>query len=493
MKKIYLLIPFVFVAMSCHDFLNETLEGTYSDATFYRTTAHAEIAITGVYNAASFNSTYNALWVFGDVVSDDAIKGGNPGDVADVQFLEQFDYNRSNEYLARIWRQYYEGINRANFLLHYIDRIDMNADRKAEIIGEAKFLRAWFHFNLVNIFGEIPLRIQPALNPNDSPLAASTVDVVYAQIEKDLTEAITGLKVKPTNLGAASQGSAYGLLAKARLFQENWQGALDAITSLEGLAIYSLQTVYRNNFMDSTQNNSESIFEIQHLKGQQPGLGSFLNQYFSPASENGYYFNQPTQDFVDEFEVTAGDVVDPRLDYSVGREGMPWVNGELFDPSWSSTGYLSRKHVQPLREVPKGTKGDAGLNYVYMRYAEVLLMKAEALNELNRPAEALDPLNAVRKRARESYLYDTGIAGFGTIPTDLLPDINVSGQAAVRDAIRHERRVELGLEFHRYFDLLRYGKTAAEDALADEGFSYETDRYFLIPQAELDTNPLINQ
>jgi len=493
MKKIYLLIPFLFAVMSCNDFLDETLEGTYSDATFYKTAAHAEIAITGVYNAASFNSTSNALWVFGDVVSDDAVKGGLAGDLSDVQFLEQFDYSRSNEYLARIWRQYYEGINRANFLLHFIDRIEMKDERKAEIVGEAKFLRAWFHFNLVNIFGEIPLRVEPSLSPDDSPLAPSTVDVVYAQIEKDLTEALTGLKVTPANIGRATQGSAYGLLAKAKLFQGKWQDALDAITALEGLGVYSLQPVYKNNFIDSTQNNSEAIFEIQHLKGQQPGLGSFLNQYFSPAVENGYYFDQPTQDFVDEFEVTPGDVVDPRLDYTVGREGQPWVNGELFDPSWSSTGYLSRKHVQPLREVPKGTKGDAGLDYVYMRYAEVLLMKAEALNELNRPTEAVDPLNAVRKRARESYLYDTGIGGFGSVPAALLPDVAASSQANVRDAIRHERRVELGMEFHRYFDLMRYGKTAAEDALAGDGFNYETKRYFLIPQAELDTNPLINQ
>jgi hypothetical protein len=493
MKKIYLILPFLFAAMSCNDYLDETLEGAYSDATFYKTAAHAEIAIAGVYSAVSFNSTNNSLWVFGDVVSDDAVKGGLAGDLSDVQFLEQFDYTRSNEYLSKIWRQYYEGINRANFLLHYIDRIDMNADRKAEIIGEAKYLRSWFHFNLVNIYGEIPLRIEPALSPADSPLAPSTVDVVYAQIEKYLSEALTGLKSKSTNVGGVTQGAAYGLLAKARLFQGKWQDALDAITALEGLGIYSLQPVYRNNFMDSTQNNTESIFEIQHLKGQQPGLGSFLNQYFSPAIENGYYFDQPTQDFVDEFEVTTGDVVDPRLDYSVGREGHKWLNGEDFDPSWSSTGYLSRKHIQPLREVPKGTKGDAGLNYVYMRYAEVLLMKAEALNELNRPAEAIDPLNAVRKRARESYLYDTDIDGFGTIPDDLLPDIAASSQSNVRDAIRHERRVELGMEFHRYFDLARYGKIAAEDALGDEGFNYETNRYFLIPQSELDTNPLINQ
>ncbi|MEI9917644.1 MAG: RagB/SusD family nutrient uptake outer membrane protein [Bacteroidota bacterium] len=493
MKKIYILLPLFLIAISCNDFIQENLEGTYSNDTFYQTASHAELALTGAYSGISFNSTNNALWVYGDVASDDAVKGGLPGDLSDVQFLEQFNYSRSNEYLDKIWRQYYETINRVNYLLYYISRIDMDATRKAEIIGEAKFIRSYLLFHLTNIFGAIPLRIDPVLNPDMSPLAVSPVDKVYDQIEADLTDAVNGLKAVPTNVGGASKGSAYGLLAKLRLFRGQWQSSLDAITSLEGLGKYSLVSVYRNNFMDSTQNNIESIFEIQHLKGQTPLLGSFLNQYFSPAIENGYYFNQPTQSFVDEFEVTTDGVVDPRLDYTVGRDGQKWMNGEDFDPSWSSTGYLGKKHVQPLHEVPKGTKGDAGLNYVYMRYAEVLLMKAEALNELNRSTEALVPLNAVRKRARESYLNDKGLTGFGVVPANLLPDVTSSSQSDVRDAIRHERRVELGMEFHRYFDVVRYGKNYSESVLGADGFNYDTKRYFLIPQSELDTNPLINQ
>jgi hypothetical protein len=198
----------------------------------------------------------------------------------------------------------------------------------------------------------------------------------------------------------------------------------------------------------------------------------------------------PLQNFVDEFEKTVSDVSDPRLDYTVGRAGHKWVNGEDFDPTWSPTGYLQRKHVQPLLEEP--IIGDASINYVYMRYADILLLKAESLNELNRTPEALAPLNAVRKRARESYLNDQNLAGFGAIPDGLLPDVQSTNQQTVRDAIRHERRVELGFEFHRYFDLMRYGQVAAEAALGGTGFIYSTNRYFLIPQSELDTNPSIN-
>jgi len=491
MKKISILfITLTLVAFSsCSDFLEENLEGTYSSSTFYKTAAQAELAITGIYNTISFNSTNNALWVFGDVVSDDAVKGGNPGDLSDVAFLEQFNYSRSNEYLDKMWRQYYEGITRANFLLLYSDNLVMDEDRKAEIVGQAKFLRAYLYFNLVNIYGEIPLRLEPVLNPAGNSLPKSSVAAVYAQIEKDLNEAIAVLKAKPAKAGEASKGAAYGLLAKASLYQGKWQASLDAVTSLEALGLYSLQPVYRNNFIDSTQNNSESIFEIQHVSGV--SLGSFLNQFFSPAIENGYFFNAPVAGFVNAFEKTAGGIDDPRLDYTVGREGHTWMNGEAFDPTWSTTGYLNKKHIQPLNEVPKGTKGDAGLNYVYMRYADVLMMKAEALNELTRTGEAVVPLNEVRKRARESYLYDAGLTGFGAVPAGLLPDVAVGSQSAVRDAIRHERRVELGFEFHRYFDLMRYGKTAAEAALGIDVFNYDTKRYFLIPQSEIDTNPSI--
>jgi starch-binding outer membrane protein, SusD/RagB family len=126
-----------------------------------------------------------------------------------------------------------------------------------------------------------------------------------------------------------------------------------------------------------------------------------------------------------------------------------------------------------------------------MRYADVLLMQAEALNELNRGAEAIVPLNQIRKRARESYLFDKALPGFGAVPVNLLPDITYNDQASLRQAIQHERRVELGFEFHRYFDLMRYGQQVAEAALGSSGFTYAKNRYFLIPQSELDTNPAI--
>jgi hypothetical protein len=483
---------FVLVVNGCSDFLNEDLQGIYSNATFYQTESHAMLAIAGVYNVASFVSTQNDLWVFGDVASDDAIKGGLAGDQSDIQFIDEFTYSRNNGSLEKIWRRYYEGISRANYLLYYGPDIQMDDDLKNRILGEAKFLRAYFYFNLVNIFGEIPLKLKPPINPDEINKPKSSVAEVYTQIESDLQESVTALEVEYTGLdvGRATKGAALGMLAKAFLYQKQFDNVLTAITGIEALGIYELEKVFKNNFIDSTQNNAESLFEIQHQSAQLPKLGSHLDQYFSPPKDNGYYFNVPLQNFVDAFEVTAAGDPDPRLDYTVGRDGKKWINGEDFDPAWSPTGYLQKKHVQPLKEEP--IIGDASLNYVYLRYADVVLMKAEALNELNMTVEALVPLNAIRKRARESYLYDEGLPGFGSIPVDLLPDIVSTNQQTVRDAIRQERRVELGFEFHRFFDLMRYGQSAAEDALSATGFIYEQHHYFLIPQSELDTNPLIS-
>lgn len=486
-----IIVTFIFLVLTgCADFLTEELQGTYSNATFYKTETQALLALTGVYNSASFISTNNDLWVFGDVASDDAIKGGLAGDQSDVQFIDEFNYSRNNGAIEGIWKHYYEGISRANYLLYYGADIEMDPVIKARILGEAKFLRAYFYFNLVNIFGEIPLKLKPPINPDEISKATATTAVVYAQIEKDLTEAIAVLDpaYTGTNLGRATKGAALGLLSKALLYQQKWNEVLTTISAIDALGLYSLQAVYKNNFLDSTQNNTESLVELQHISGQ--GIGSYLNQYFSPSKDNGYFFDVPLQDFVDEFEVTLADVLDPRLDYTVGRVGQKWVNGEDFDPAWSPTGFLQKKNVQPKKNAP--IIGDANLNYVYLRYADILLMKAEALNETNQSALAVEPLNAVRKRARESYLFDIDLIGYGAVPPDLLPDIISTNQETVRDAIRHERRVELGFEFHRFFDLARYGKQAAEFALAGTGFTYETNRYFLIPQSELDTNPLIN-
>jgi hypothetical protein len=274
------------------------------------------------------------------------------------------------------------------------------------------------------------------------------------------------------------------------LFTGQWAQSEDAARRVVNSGFHQLAKIYKDNFTAATKDNSEVIFAVRHLSGQDPMLGNRLNQWFAPRAQNGYGFNVPTQDFVDEFEKTSEGIYDPRLDYTVGREGQPWLDeGVTFDPEWSPTGYLQKKYLQPLSEIPKETKADGELHYIFLRYGEVILMLAEALNEQGSTGEAEQYLNMVRTRARESYLFDSNLPGYGTIPEGLLPDVTGSSQLSLRDAIRHERRVELGFEFNRYFDIIRYGESYANEAFSDkENFNYSTYKHFPIPQSELNTN-----
>ncbi len=483
--------------VSCDNFLNEDLQGRYTSQSYYKTEEQAVETVTSAYNSMLFNRTDNSLWVFGDVASDDAVKGSLPGDQIDIQYIDQFNVLPSNAELLKIWQCYYEGITRADNALYYIPGISMNEGLKSRLLGESKFIRAWFYFNLTNIFGSVPLKLRPPLTQADVNVPLSPVEDVYAQIEKDLQEAV---KVLPTEYsseeGRVTRGAAFGMLAKVYLYEKKYSLSLESIDSLDALGKYSLVPLYRQNFEAAGQNNAEDIFTIQHIRGSDPSLGNYLNQYFGPRGADsiynfGYAFDAPVQNLVDAFEVTAGGVTDPRLDYTLGRPGTKWINGENFKPSWSPTTYLNKKHIQPFSEVSSAF-ADGYLGYVYMRYADILLMKSEALNELGRTAEALIPLNLVRKRARESYLNDLDLPGYGAVPAGLLPDVVSGSQQEVGEAIRHERRVELALEFHRYFDLMRYGKEAAEAALSGTNFNYENNRYFPIPLLETENNTALH-
>jgi starch-binding outer membrane protein, SusD/RagB family len=470
------------------------MQGIYTSSTFFQTNGHATLALTAAYQPLSFTSIQNPLWVFGDVASDDAIKGGNPGDQSEIEFIGQFSYTRDNGYLVHIWQRYFEGISRVNDV---INRLGPNVSDgvRQSVIAEARFLRAYYYFHLVNIFGEVPLKTSPAFTVADLHVPVSAVPAIYQQIENDLIHAAGILPAAPATTaqtGRATRGAALGLLAKVYLFQEKYAECLDIVGAIEQLGIYSLMPVYRHNFTAATQNNAESLFEVQHLTAQVPFQGNAMNQWFAPQHENGYYFNVPTEDFFNAFEQTPGGVHDPRLGYTLAYDGTTWISGGEYNPAWSPTGFIQIKHLQPLSEIPAGIKGNGNLNYVFMRYAEILLIKAEALNETDQGILALEPLNLVRARARESYLHDESLAGHGAIPEGLLPDITVTGQVQLREIIRNERRVELGFEFHRFYDLMRYGETYAENKLSNTNFVYQEHRYFPIPQREVDVNNQIN-
>ncbi len=484
-KGLTFIVVSSFMLLSCEKFLTEDLKGTFSSDTFYQNEKQAIQAINGVYQAISFSDPDNKLWVFGDVASDDAVKGGNPGDQAEISYIDDFTADANNGISGNYWSFAYEAISRANNVIANVPNIQMDEELKNRIIGEAKFIRAYMYFNLVNIYGEVPLKLQPQITQEAIHVPLSSVEAVYTQITTDLTDAAAVLPISygTSDIGRATKGAAFGMLGKVCLYRNQWNDAISWFHQLENLEIYGLLDEYDNNFKLAFENSKESIFEIQHLSGQTPQEGNALNQWFAPSHESGYYFNAPTQELVNAFESTTdGTISDPRLDASIGRDGQPWLNGEPFSAGWSPTGYLTKKHQQPLSEISASLKGDGDINYIYMRYADVMLMKAEAFANIGQADSALYNLNLVRQRARNSYE--------GTPPEDLLPDITATDTFTLLQAIRNERRTELAQEFHRYFDLMRWGKAIAESALG-ANFNFETNKYLPIPQSEIDQNQAI--
>jgi hypothetical protein len=485
----------VFLGAGCSDSLDQPILGTYQADQYFTSLANANAALTAVYVPLSYTDAFsNQIWVLGDVSSDDAVKGSLPGDQADIDNINDFNIQTSNAAVESVWGRYYDGVSKSNFVLGGLtdENKEIPNEDKAVIIGQAKFLRAYYYFTLTNSYGNIPLRLEVATADN---LAAPVLqqEEIFAQIETDCIDAAAALPTSwdGSDFGRATKGAALSLLAKAYLFEKKYELAAAAAKQVEDLGIYSLTQKFTDNFNATTENNSEVIFSILHTSGLSPKQGSGLNQAFAPRGAlNGYGFFQPTQNLVDNFEQTADGVDDPRLDYTIARADHLYFDTE-FDPSWSNTGYLSKKQVQPLSEVPIEIKGDGDLNVEAIRFADVLLIEAEALNELGNGAAALIPLNKIRKRARESYLYDDSLSST-TVPDGLLPDITTTDQSQLRIIIRRERRSELALEFGRFYDIIRYGSAYANDALKDiPNFNFETNTFFPIPQSERSTNNLL--
>lgn len=468
MKKIVYSIILLIGLASCNDFLDENLKGDFDSKKIYSSPEQAALAVNGIYNAAAYSIN---LWKFGDIASDDAIKGGNEGDQAEIGYLDDFSAKSDNGVISEFWQNTYETISRANNVIAGVENLVMDETLKAQYIGEAKFLRAYSYFQLVNIFGEVPLKLYPQEKAENIHVKLSSVEDIYAQIEKDLTQAAPGLlpSYSSAQAGHATRGAAYGLLAKAQLYQKKYSEALVSIELLKGLHLYDLDE-YVNLFKLGNEDNKEVVWAIRFKSDEVPACGNSLNQWFAPQIENGYYFNAPTQSYVDCFnEKQENGEDDLRLDISIGRDGKEWMNGEVFSSSWSSTGYLVKKHNQPLAEVSAGRKGDGGLAYIYLRYADILLIEAECQNELHHPELAESSLNLVRNRA--------GLAS-----------VTGKDEFAMRELIRTERRRELGFEFHRFFDLMRWGKEAATQALGSDFTWSEPRFYFPIPQTETDSN-----
>jgi hypothetical protein len=461
--------------MSCGNFLNETPQGVVTSDNFFKTGKDAIAATTAVYDVLGwYNSQEVFEWFLGDICSDDAEKGGeNAGDWAELQLLKEFRGSASNSILPPRYTEPYQGIHRANLVIQNVPGIAMDTTLRNRLVAEAKFLRGYFYFMLVKTFGKVPL-VTHTLSPEEYCQARTGIDTCWMQIEKDFSEAAAVLPPKKavTDAGRATSGAAKSFLVKAYMYQGKFGPAEKLAQEVINSGEYGLERNYEDIFTQDAENGIESIFEIQHIEvgtdnwgddneGQVTSVyqGGRNNTWFA-----GWGFNCPTPDFVAEFEPN-----DRRLKATVIFNGDVLYKGtpreQIADNSDSHTGMHARKYLLEYQE-DEPEESNAPGNWRVMRYAELLLFHAEAANEMNNPTPALRSLNTVRARVG-------------------MLKVTTTDQDSLRNAIYHERRVELGLEGHRFYDLVRQGRGRALKVLGKNGFKTGKE-YFPIPQIELD-------
>ena len=471
--------------MGCSDILEKEPLAAISTSSAYVTAEDAEKAVTAAYHPLTGNNwccgNYGAggymHWVLGNVASDDTEKGGESGsDQLYAQQVSLFNIPSDNDATRFAWENQYIGVHRANLVLDNIGDIEMDEGLKSRYMAEAKFLRAWYYFNLVKTFGDVPLILSDDLETYD--LARTPKAEVYAQIIKDLEEASQDLPSKSaysdSERGRATRGAALAYLGKVYLYLNDFVNAESYFKQVIDSGEYSLDSDYLGMFLRDGENSPEHIFQAQflHDQGATP-VRNILTTVFGSRARNGWGFNLPTQDFVDAFEDG-----DPRLGHTVYKNGDVMPDGEIADVGNSTTGYMNKKYYVPGYERVGGSI-QIGRDDIYMRLGKVLLWYAEAANENNHTDEALWALEEIRARARGTEA--------------VLPEITETDKAALRDIIWHEQRVEFGQEFERFFELVRQGRAGevmrnyAEtyDTAKGAGFRDGVNEIYPVPQTEI--------
>lgn len=470
--------------VGCEDFLTEAPPDTVNSANFYMTAEDAQAAINAAYQPLQWPKLYNLRMWASDIMAGNSVVGAGGGsDGQETQDLANFVTTSDNSGVLDLWRGPAPGILYCNVVLEKVPSIAMDEALKNRILGEAKFLRGLYYFILVRYFGDVPLILSPQYPGDDLRPARTASAGVYAQIISDLTDAMEQLPPRESyngaDIGRASKGSAIGLLAKVYLTLGDWQQAADLCQQVEDLG-YQLNALYGDNFNPQTENSVESLFEVQYYgktsasfwndDNQASWTSTFMGPRNANMVEGGYGWNQPTQEFVDAYE--PGDL---RKDVTILYEGCPAFEGQDYEASYSTTGYNVRKFL--VGRSLSSAYDTSPLNFPVLRFADVLLMKAEALNELNRTDEAETPLNKVRARAG-------------------LPEVHGLSQNDFREKVLHERRMELAFEGQRWFDLVRVNNgNYGLDFLHGIGKANATEKHLLlpIPQLEIAANPNLRQ
>ena len=460
--------------VSCENYLEKAPLGQLTSENFFKDELQATQAVNAIYaHLRSFNVHVFSYIGITDIASDDADKGSVPGDAGFLQDINDFTFDANNTAVNGIWSGYFQGVFRANQVIANVPEIDMDEELKSRLIGEARFLRAYFYFFLVRTYGDLPLIDRP-LNPDEYTQARVSKEEIYEFIEEDFRFAAANLPKKseydPSELGRATAGAAKSFLAKVHLFQNEYQEAFNLAQEVITSGEYELYPDYEGIFRREGEHSSESIFEVSTVALEAGGGGSQFNevQGIRGNPNNGWGFNGPSDDLMAAYEEN-----DPRLAATIINAGDTLPSGEIVmpDPNMGDNARFSRKAWLPER--PPSGFGNSGANIRLFRYADLLLIAAEAANETGNPTQAMEYVNRVRERARQGN-------------ENILPDVTVTDQDELRMAIYQERRVELAMEQHRYFDLVRQGR--AQEVFAELGITWIPGKHevYPVPQSEID-------
>ena len=475
MKKlhIYLFAALLLVWTSCEDFLDRPPQGELTQGNFPETEGDAYQATNAIYNTLRTTGFNQGLFPILDIMSDDARKGSNPDDAAaSMNPFDAFTFTANEWVLSAWWNGLYLGVKRANVVIEKVPAISMDEALKNRYLSEAKFLRALFYFDLVRAWGDVPL--VTSTNP-DLTTGRTAASDVYALIISDLEYAATNLPEKSDypsdDLGRATRGAAKALLAKVYLFQKQYDKAAQYAIEVINSGEYDLEPDFADASSVWGEHGVESVFEVgaYELEGLANGGSQFANvQGVRGTPNRGWGFNRPSINLMNSFETN-----DPRLDATViylGEvlDGVTILGDGLTpDETYDAQNNLIEIECynQKVWTPGKTVATQNGHNRRLIRFADVLLFAAEALNESGNAAAALPYLNRVRQRVA-------------------LADVVTTNQTDLRTAIHNERRHELAMEGMRLWDLIRWGE--APTVLASLGFQAGKHELLPIPQAELD-------
>lgn len=518
MKKIFIyIIVLSFTAVSCKkSFIELNPKDSYSVETFFKTEAQFRQGVVAAY--VPLRDLMNQDFYLAEMRSDNSHYQPYPSNRGTVYLfkenIDDFVDGPTNSNSNTAYFACYSGIAKANVVIERLKDADIATAARNDIEGQAKFLRAFYYFKLVRLFGGVPLYLKEVKKAEDAFISRSTADEVYAQITVDVKDAIAKLAnpvfgaTTNQQSGQATKGTATMLYGDVLMTQKKYGDAELVLGTLAGMG-YGLQASYANAFLPANKNSRESIFEVQYLEGQVAGTApsNFIYQFLPRTAPSAYTnlitgtatnngatggWNTPTQDIIDAYETG-----DTRKDASIGIAEGTYNGSDLLVVSANkgindapTAGKTRVPYIKKYLHTPHPVANNTNDNWPVYRYSDALLLLAEALNENGKSGLALTPLNTVRARA------------FGNTTNN----ITTTDPVALRDIIAHERRVELAFENHRWHDLVRTGKAievmTAHGIKMKQLFNYLSPAsynitpaklLYPIPQSEREINPDLTQ